>query len=212
MAPCCPLDCLSPSAWHSRLLVVSGVLSPGPGFSLVELPAGAVVILSSQPLHKLFVHLYYPLSFSPSHFPPPSLAVSYSVFGVQVRCHLFGKSPLTPGGVWVPPLPWGYVCLCLGSPFQTVQQGTTVGERLNLGSGSSLGPLWSGTGLSRIRAGSDGGSQAYRPRGAPVKWAEGNQIQRQEHRGWDASLSKGPNARVEWGTWKVLGNWGRRGR
>lgn len=36
------------------------------------------------------------LSQSSSPFPPSILPVSYSVFGVQARCHSFGKPPLTP--------------------------------------------------------------------------------------------------------------------
>lgn len=211
MAPCCPLDCLSPSAWHSRLLVVSGsslswawflpcgAPCGGHGYSL--LPAFAQA-LRSPALPSLLLSFPFP---SPK---PGCLLLSIWGSGqVSLVWEVSFDSRWSLG----PPSTMGLCLFMPGIPLPDCAAGTTVGERLNLGSGSSLGPLWSGTGLSRIRAGSDGGSQVFRPRGAPVKWAEGNQIQGQEHRGWDASLSKGPNARVEWGTWKVLGNWGRRG-
>lgn len=38
--------------------------------------------------------------------------------------------------------------------------------------------------------------------------AEGKQIQRQQDRGQDANLTKGPHPGIGCGTWEVLGNWG----
>lgn len=87
-----------------------------------------------------------------------------------------------------------------------------MGVKLNLGSSShSLGPLWDRMGLSHIHSLYDG-EPGLQAKGAPGEMSylelERNQIQRQQDSPQDASLSKGPNPRVECRTWKILGNWG----
>lgn len=106
MAPCCPWGGRRYLAWHSRLCGVQ-CSSPRPAFPLVQLPAGAVLIPSSLPLHKLFL-LPGPLSpLSSSPFSPSSLAVFCSFVGIQARCYSWGGLLGLPGRVRVPLLLWG---------------------------------------------------------------------------------------------------------